>query len=327
MRRQFVSRGLVLAAPFAFSLLSLLSCDQGDIAVDTPDAPGVRVLGVNVAQDKPLPANADVVVRLDHLLLPLSVSRQSVNVVDGYSELITNPIVTYRPIARTVRIGNPFEDRRAWLSDGLYFKIVLAAPRGESTAGIRSISNMPLDTSVPRIFGFYASPPVMNEDPPPDFCTDVWPTFRDRCVGCHNSSEKNAGLSLVAGDLPNAFGRTARATLRGANTNGSPLSRSFLSDTPILDPGAPGTSYLLYLLLRNADERAGDAGAPEPASHCGEKKNVTSPLPLLADDRAALANSVGASSLHAGVTLRELARLEEWIERGARTRSCAPCDP
>jgi hypothetical protein len=183
------------------------------------------------------------------------VNRQSIIIVDGANQPLRPelaPIVLYDPIARTVTLAPP---QQPWLTEGQPYKILLGIPEGDSdTGGIRAIDRATLFAAQKRDFAFFVGPkrnvPI---EPTVSFCRDVLPIFAAKCTipTCHGGSGDRAAASLLletsAGVGATALNRVAQGSNRGPRAGQVTTSeRKFGIDMPIIDPGSPGNSWLLY---------------------------------------------------------------------------------
>lgn len=333
------------------------ACDAGPRADEPTRGPAVRVLGVNVGPNRPLPEDGAIEIAFDRHLSPLSVTRQAVAVVDKAGEAAKTPIVTYDPVARTLRLSNPNPDGSRWIREGEAYDLVFLRPEtdDDDTFGVRAIDRAPLADDAPRVVGFRVGPPTGTpaREAHVHFCADVLPVFATKCAGatCHGPGE-DAAASLVLttseGVAKTALGRVAQAANTGARA-GTPSSagRTFGVQMPLVEPGSPGTSFLLYKLLL-APAPAVDAGPP-PALACRAPGGGAWPAasrdhrPLVDHEaypsereRLALADAVlgrempypipGASGYASSpLTFAERERVRLWIAQGADVPECGRC--
>ncbi|MBX3190223.1 MAG: hypothetical protein KF819_24705 [Labilithrix sp.] len=203
-----------------------------------------------------MPADGVVQIAFDRYLNPITVNRQSVVIVDAANQPLAAdqaPTVTYDPVARTVTLGPP---KQPWLTEGQPYKVIFAIPEGDSdVGGLRAIDRATLWAGQPLSYAFFVGPPANRPvDPPVSFCRDVLPIFYAKCnvPTCHGSSDRAAAslvLDTSAGVANTALSRVAQ----GANTGplsgaGTPpgVGRPFGVDMPLIEPGNPGSSWLLY---------------------------------------------------------------------------------
>ncbi|MFO0677327.1 MAG: hypothetical protein U0169_12400 [Polyangiaceae bacterium] len=352
----------------AFGLVASFAsgCDAGRKDDQVTEGPFVTVTGANVGSDRPLPADGTIELAFDRLLLPSSVTRQSVQLRDSSGNPF-NPVVSYDPVARIVALSNPNPAGGAWLNVGQSYSLTLPAPRDTEDSdagtgdGVRAIDRAPLD-AVYKI-GFSVVAGTGTTRPESKFCRDVLPVFQERCASssCHAApktvtvsprfpdglSKPAAGLLLETsvGVVATAVGRTAQ----GANTGPSASTpresgRVFGIDMPLVDPGNPGNSWLLYKLLLT----------PRPATPLPESvrpkcngdtgtKPVSAAAPdtgdMGADERKRLGDVVsgqpmpypsyassGALVYDSALSNEELQRIRLWIAQGARVEECGACE-
>lgn len=333
--------------------LFALGCDVGGGRDADTVGPPVRVLGVNVGDRRPLPADGVIEIAFDRYLLPSSVNRQSLFVVDGAKEPLppaATPLVQYDPIARTVTLRGPTSP---WLTEGLPYSLVLGVPDGDAElGGVRALDRATLAPDQPREIAFFAGPPSGEREPGADLCRDVLPIFAAKCsaASCHgHGPTAAAGLVL---DSPAAISRTAiDKVARGANTGSLPTAREpdrvFGVDMPIIQPGDPGNSWLLYKVEIAARPTApsgrspiacerggGDAPLgftprvpaaalpPSPREHATLSDFVLGlPMPLVAP-------SAPVSYATTALTFEEREAIRRWIQgldRGAGLPDCGLC--
>ena len=198
---------------------------------------------------------------LDRPLLPVSAVRQALVVSTGdagvpsvspHYDLLTRELV-FRFAAR--------------LSAGTLYRVELLVPQALGKPGLRAFDGAPLAPGpVPLAFNFVtagarsrrpASPPVEVE---PN-CADVAAIFRTACAGgcCHGKLAPAMGLRLGDEDdlVRTALGKVARQTDTGGSIGVPSVSPArFGVAMPILDPGSPATSYLVYKLLLRSENFA-----------------------------------------------------------------------
>jgi hypothetical protein len=182
------------------------------------------------------------------------VNRQSLGLVDGARMPLTAdlaPVVVYDPIARTVTLLPP---KQPWLTEGQTYTLVLGIPDGdEDQGGVRAIDRAKLFADQKREIAFLVGPKTSAViEPTATLCRDVLPIFTAKCnlPTCHGNGD-SAAASLVldtsAGIAATALNRIAQGSNTGGRSSGAPsASRLFGVDMPIIDPGNPGNSWLMY---------------------------------------------------------------------------------
>lgn len=331
---------------------------------DEPSSPPpfVHVVASNVGLQSPLPADGVIQVAFDRYLNPLSANRQGVTLVDEFGNIPgTPPIVVYDPVTRVVTISNP-NPGAPWLEVGQFYKVIfpVSAPDA-STLGLRAIDGATIDPATPAI-GFSVAAPTGNPpvDPRIDFCSDVFPLFaatrsqpgiQGVCSSgaCHGGDPTSAaqGLALSKPEWirSTAIGVEAVETTTAALGSPLPPEPAFPTGMPIIDPGNPGDSYLLYkLLLPDMNGVPSARGASVVYSAC---KPITAPFDY--GPSASFASSDEAARLSAHVpgrrmpwgdfqadgtftqgggtplTLDEIERIRLWIQQGAEIDDCSQC--
>ena len=314
-----------------------------------------------------MPFRADGTIQLafDRLLLPLTINRQSVGLREANGDNVTSPVMTYDPVTRVLTLEKPVDG--TWLAPGQAYKIVLGVPSGdEDSGGLRAIDRATFDPSLPastRVIGFVTCPAsgcVADGGAPRlasrvRFCNDVFPIFTEHCSAgiCHGAPEQGnapaAGLLLSTslGVAKTAIGRVAQ----GANT-GAASGRAespghlFGVDMPIIAPGSPANSWLMYKMLLSVP-RADDAGLPAVRKRCFPNRDKPNPpsdpfggnppssAPFLRLDDAerarlsdlVLGNAMPYPSPDNTISFAELERVRVWIEQGAEVDDCGACEP
>lgn len=221
----------------------------------------------------------------DRYLLPATVTRQSFVLLDSSNQPLTADKaagVVYDPVARTVTLTRPSDN---WLVEGQFYKLVLTLPDGDSdSSGVRAIDRAPLRADQTRDFAFVVGPKstATTFDPPVSFCRDVLPIFTAKCnlPTCHGSGDV-AAASLVL-DTSSGVSLTALNRIaQGSNTGGRSIDppapgRIFGVDMPIIDPGNPGNSWLIYKI-----DLARPPIKPSPATYActnGLREPATTPF-------------------------------------------------
>ncbi len=234
--------------------MAAVSCDAGKRHTQKTLGPAVLVLGLSVGDGRPMPADGVIQIAFDRYLLPSTVTRQAVVIVDGANKPLGPdlvPVVLYDPIARTITLAPP---KQPWLTEGQLYKVILPIPDGDSDAsGLRAIDRATLFPDQQREFAFFVGPKTTAAfEPTSSFCRDVLPIFVAKCSvpTCHGSGDRAAAslvLDTSAGVGATALNRVAQGSNRGGHSGQSTTSeRHFGIDMPIIDPGSPGNSWLMY---------------------------------------------------------------------------------
>lgn len=310
-----------------------------------------------------MPVNGSIQVAFDRYLLPSTALRQSVVILDGNNQPLPTalaPIVRYDPVARTLTLSNP-QPGSPWLAIGQTYKLDFPIPEeGDDVNGVRAIDRATLDPSQERRIAFVVGP-AENVPPEPEmrFCRDVMPIFRHKCgdpsSGCHmppnppsNQFSVAAGLDLSSSD---GVRRTAiDRVAQGANTSGrsgagEETNRVFGINMPLVKPGDPGNSWLLYK-VELARPPVVDTGV-NPVYVCNGPPEAPAPPPyrpfaparLVADEieREILSDhvlgrempyprvAVPRSSEQQALTFDERERIRLWIAQGAAVQDCGGC--
>ncbi len=244
-----------------------------------------------------LPRNAPILVRFDRYLLPSTAVRQSIRVFSGSEEVTTGLLAPeYDLVERTL----VFRQSQGFVAGALY-TVEFIVPKGAGDFGFRAFDGAPLaEGDVPLRFDFRArrADPPVGDNPERDVVPDDGVSLFLACAsaGCHSRTDQapRMGLDLSSSEglLVTAVGKVAHQADTGPNT-GLPLQNPsrFGVNMPLIDPGRPDNSYLIYKLLLRPENLG--------ASGC------TTRYPTL---------SLGANCEEHRT--QEAARLREWFVRG-----------
>jgi hypothetical protein len=230
------------------------SCDAGKRHKQQTLGPYITILGANVGVDRMLPADGVVQVAFDRYLLPSTVNRQAIAIVDSSHQPLTPDlalITTYDPVARTVTITGM---KQPWLTEGLSYTIIFGIPQGDADqGGLRAIDRSTLSPDQPLEISFLVGPKQsLTVEPAVSFCRDVLPIFAAKCglSTCHGTGGQAAAslvLDTSAGVGATALNRIAQGSNTGPLSTRPPAGQAhFGIDMPIVDPGNPGNSWLMY---------------------------------------------------------------------------------
>lgn len=296
-------------------------------------------------------------IAFDRYLDPLTVSRQSFLVRDAFGQFINPPVVSYDPVAMTATLSSPNPVGTPWLIEGQPYTLELGIYDVDAgSGGVRSITGASLDPAQSRLIGFNVGPAggVPFSEPKTNFCADVLPIFLNKCSAgtCHGSSA-NAAASLVLTTSKGVSFTAISRVAQGANTGprsglGTPAQNVFGIDMPIVDPGNPGNSWLLYKVLL-ARLPTIDGGAPGAIACSGSADGAVpapaaSYAPLVATAPASetalheLSDSVLGREMpypaakptfnsQLPLTQDERQRIRLWIAQGATVPECGTCSP
>ena len=307
----------------------------------------------NVDVNTPLPNNGVIRIAFDRYLNPLTVNRQGIALRDLFGNAPDSPIVQYDPITRTVSISNPGPSVD-WLQVGATYEVSFPIAVEAGAFGLVAIDGATMDPATAKIaFTVTAPDPnLVTKAPTIDFCRDVFPIFgairndvpsvQGLCSNhaCHAGSFPAMGLVLSKPDgvTHTAINIEAEEATTAALSVPITAQNSFPVGMPIIDPGDPGHSYLVYkLLLPDANGAPDGTGAGfSYKAKCGA---ITAPFdygpnPRLAsaDEAARLAqfvhgrrmpwgdpdaNGIFGSGGGTPLTLDELERISTWIAQGA----------
>lgn len=277
-----------------------------------------------------VPRDTPIEIRFDRFLLPKSAVRQSILLYTGQRSRAVRLQPFYDAVERVVVFQVA---TGAVLDPGVLYHVELIRPKDDADqAGFRAFDGAPLSkqSDVPLAFSFLtarADPSPAPQAKPPG-CFEAWSALsQSGCSkgGCHIGKDAPMGLRLDsrASLLNTAIGRVAHEADTGP-VAGRPLvdPPRFGTGMPVIDPGNPGTSYLLYKLLVgphnfDADCRTkypvASPTGPCPAPDEAEQQRLQSwfvrlePMPL-------------GGALAGGKSTMDL--LQGYILGGAETTSC-----
>ena len=228
-----------------------------------------------------IPRDTTIELRFDRYIRPTDAVRQSIRLFTGSTDNSQFLEPTYDVVERVV----VYELTRTLAPDTLY-TVEIKIPTEDSPNGFHAFDGAPLtaDGSAPLRFNFRTreeEPPPPSGRPPAPTCGEILDVFRDSCARCHSSplespgpEETDAGcgagerydqavgcvkvprqglrLGSRDGLVHTAIGKVAHQTEIGPS-GGTPLANPdrLGVQMPIVDPGKPGNSYLMYKLLRN----------------------------------------------------------------------------
>ncbi len=310
-------------------------------------------MGFNGTANGSLPADGNIQIAFDRLLSPASATRQAISLRDGVGNFL-EPVVTYDPVLRVVSLAAPTQGTSAWLTVGATYYVVMNVAAANDTignTGPKAIDGATLDKQV--VESFLAAAPVgatPSEDRLIDPCNDVMPIFQNWCsnTACHGTPPGDGtfpreGLALDSpiGLLNTAIGRASQESNTGPLASlDNPPGKQFGIDMPIIDPGNPGNSWLMYKLLLAPGATAtaqtplscgGTAKTPLPTGVSqATKANPDAPtVAISASDRAILSELVIGNQMpyppNPPLAIDELERIRAWIAAGAKVVQCPNC--
>jgi hypothetical protein len=251
--------------------------------------------------------------------------------------LYTGPrtaIVTLQPFYDTVeRVVVYRVASGGSLLPGVLYHVELVSPEDtQGGFGFRAFDGAPLSkkNDTPLRWSFFtaraaATPPEVVESPS---CYEVWSALNQSgCAkgACHSGDDApmNLRLDSRASLLATAIGHVAHEADTGP-ISGRPLvdPPRFGTGMPIIDPGNPGTSYLLYKLVVGP-ENFGDAcsskyAVPNPSGDCPSPTAVEQQR--LRDWFVRLEPMPFDGRLVGGIDTLDL--LQRYILAGAETKTC-----
>jgi hypothetical protein len=337
-------------------------CDVGKADLAPAQGPKLRLVAayplagegldceLDSGPDCGVPTDAAIELRFDRYLLPSTVVRQSIAVYSGTREHWAFLRPQYDLIERVVRYRLP--DSGSWLR-GLRYNVELLVATDEEPYGLRAFDGAPLTErgSVPLKFSFRTrtgDPPPADPHEPAGGCEETARVLTKG--GCHSAvchqsvpsddcegKAARAGSSGLCVDIPRmgldlssteaiiatAIEEVAHQTETGPS-GGVALENPdrFGVQMPVVDPGRPSNSYLIYKLLRDPAvlgnspctsryRVALEGECPDPSAQERERLREW----FVLGDAMALGRP-GA------LERRDLEMLLDWIRSGAPTVEC-----
>lgn len=252
-------------------------CDLGPRQDERPQGPRLHVIateppqgaGLDCARDSPecgVPTDVTLVFRFDRFLLPDTAIRQSISFFTGAAGNLAPPpsnvraemTARYDVLERTVRFALP---PGVTLQPNALYTAELPIYGPGQPWGFRAFDGAPLEGTVPPRLSFRTGSGPSGSVPssPALDCAGFLASLaRGGCGagGCHGAplgrTQPAMGLRLdsAAGLLATAVRRPAHETETGDTTGvSSEDAPRFGANMPLIDPGRPDNSYLLYKLL------------------------------------------------------------------------------
>jgi hypothetical protein len=345
-----------------FACGSIVIVAIGSCAIIACTAHNQSFLGPSIAAPTiAAPDAIDDPIRLafDRFLNPASISPETILLQDSTGTQM-QAVINYDPVTLTIALSKPSEST-SWLTAGQSYQVVLNTSTPSGSLPLQAIDGAKLSQSVTLPFTVGSMASGSGGEPSMHFCVDVLPILQNKCAygPCHVTPQ-NMGASAAFPDgesrpaqgliLDSSIGVASTAvnqTAHGSNTSGTAgelktLSTPFGIDMPIIDPGSPGNSWLMYKTLlalppAQDDMIQGVCGPEVTASTFGS--DLVSPVTI--DERARLSNfilgrempypttpSQGEPSANPGdnpLSIQELERVRAWIEQGATVDDCNMC--
>lgn len=278
-------------------------------------------------------------LRFSRFLLPTDTFRQSICVqsdprtVSSLDDCRGNVFVepSYDPIRRQITLRQSPDASKTHLLPATTYWVTVFPPPDASSDGIQAFDGAPLDAPTPIHFTTLDVDPAgakVEPLPAPVFCSPdkgKTPGAFDHLKNCSTAGcHLNGATDMQGGPLDapegldmsdlvplrtTAIGHVAHETQTGEHAAiGENSGLRFGRAMPIVDPGNPGNSYLLYKIITSRDNTT-EPDADEVA-RLREAMLVGMPMPPSNASKAAFLDAKG------------LARLSDWILQGAPTPSC-----
>lgn len=346
-----LSAWLVVAAALALSATP--SCDRGDPTPSKIDSPPLAVEATYPALGATdVPVDAPIRVRFNRFLRPDTAVRQSIRVTGGTIDKATGAAIageaflepTYDVVERVVTWRLPAGS--AW-APGVLYTVTIWAARDREGFGVRAWDGQDLPSSVIIQFTPSATATLPTEVPVNgDFCgtcnleTEVFTPgvgdiVRSSCgfTGCHRSegsvdTAARAGLdfSTPARIASSALRAPAHNTFSGTSSTDAPTNPYvFGVNMPIIDPGNPGNSMMLFKTLIRPDSYTRSSRSQVAATAAlpvgGELRPADGEIARLRDgfvrgDLMPPANQT--------LGIDEVRMIQAWISAGAPLRDDCP---
>lgn len=284
-----------------------------------------------------VPTNGSIELRFDRYLDASTAVRQALLVYSGSEDNSVFLEPEYDLVERVVRYrhfsGGTF-------TPGVLYTAELYVPSSDHPDGFRAFDGAPIaEGDAPLRFSFRTRESKTQQPPPPPIpsCHDVLAIFarstptEPACSssGCHRPPARmGLDLSSATGLATTAIGHVAHEAAVGPRPD-VPLEDPprVGVQMPVIDPGRPGNSYLMYKLIRNTDnfdptpcatqyQVALPKGQCLPPSHAESARLhdwfVTGqPMPLPRTE-----------SGHPHLEQSDLRTIQRWIAAGAELGGC-----
>lgn len=261
----------------------LAACDQGARDLAPSRGPALHLVASYPSDGEGLdcdpsssgcgvPVDAPIELRFDRYLDPSTAIRQAVLVYSGSQSNAVFLEPEYDMVERVVRYrhfsGLTFQP-------GVLYTVELYVPSADHPDGFRAFDGAPIaEGGAPLGFSFRTSEQSPASPPPPETvpsCGDMLDIFSRTTSsgamcsgsGCHRPPAAPMGLDLSSGEglAATVIGHVAHETATGPRPD-VPLEDPprVGVQMPVVDPGRPGNSYLMYKLIRNTDNFSAPAG-------------------------------------------------------------------
>jgi len=328
----------------------LAGCDQGPRDLAPARGPELHLVasypsdgeGLDCqpsSADCGVPTNAPIELRFDRYLDPSTAVRQAMAVYSGSEDNAVFLEPEYDVVERVVRYRH-FSGLT--FTPGVLYTVELIVPSQDHPDGFRAFDGAPIaEGEAPLRFNFRTrenAGPQPSPSPTPG-CRDMLDLFARptstgaMCSGsgCHRPpAPMGLDLSSGRGLATTAIGAVAHEAATGPRPD-TPLEDPprVGVQMPVVDPGRPGNSYLIYKLIRNTDNFSAPAGpcatnyqvllpkgqclppSPAESTRLREWFVTGQPMPL-----------ARTSAAHPHLEQADLRAIQSWIAAGAPLEGC-----
>lgn len=342
------------------------ACDRGDAKVEPGrQGPPPRVLAGSPAIDGGATGvllDAPIRLRFDRYMRPDTMVRQSIRVTggtidpDGGASIAGDAFLEphYDVVERvlTYTMGGQ------WAPSTTY-SVTLWSPndplRAQDGNGFRALDGAPLEASLSFHFTTGTAASMATAPPPTAYecpiCEDgklvgsVPKLFagvgrQTSCQGgaCHGAGTDDSGrvvvfpamgldLATPAGITSTALGRVAHETIVGPDTAAAPTHPAIYGvNMPVIDPGEPSNSYLLYKMLFTDPSCDGTSCVAGPEWGATDYAGLAGDAAPSAEENARLLSFIQGTHMpvFGAITQRQMKDVQGWIATGAKLRCDAP---
>jgi hypothetical protein len=283
-----------------------------------------------------VPRDVTLQLRFDRYLLPATAVRQAIALFAGDPDNIVFFEPEYDMLERVLLYRLP---EGILLTPGLLYTLRIVVPEEPEDEGLRAFDGAPLEPGpVPLEFHFrtaQAQPTATTSGRVArEVACDIMPIFGPTIGGCDNENchgrDQRMGMSLASAEglFRTAVGHVAHETALGQGA--APLEEPLRLgvNMPIIDPGRPDNSYMMYKLIRREKTFGGLCESRYPVSLAGQ---CLAPPPeestrlrewFVRGEPMPLENP---TALDQTISYADLRTLQRWIAVGASLEALPKC--